>query len=157
MGLRGGHTPALLTLTALLSPPFKLLYVLHTSRTGAVLGRYESDLLDGPDVEGVLAKFGRFFAEDARHDVWLHSAGGGTLVLDRHNLLYAYGSLEEYERTLKMFGVQPGELPNAPAPHALHYHEAWDAMEREAARTFAWRITPLRPEDRQFEDPAQAS
>jgi hypothetical protein len=27
---------------------------------------------------------------DARHDFWLHSLGGGPLVLDRYNMLYAY-------------------------------------------------------------------
>jgi hypothetical protein len=157
VGLRGGHAVALRRLAALLPPPYKLLYVLHTSRTGAVLGRYESDVLDGPEVEAALARFGNFFAEDARHDIWLHSAGGGTLVLDRHNVLNAYGPLDEFETALQRAGIAPGAGPQLPSPHALHYHAAWDDAEQEATRAFGWRITPLRPEDRQFDDSVRTS
>lgn len=48
IGLRGGHSAALALLSTVLSPPYKLLYVLHTSRTGAPLGRYESPRLIKP-------------------------------------------------------------------------------------------------------------
>lgn len=58
IGLRGGHSAVLRVLGAALSPPYRLLYVLHTSRTGAVLGRYESPGLDGPNVEALVRRFG---------------------------------------------------------------------------------------------------
>ncbi|MGI8548183.1 MAG: PQQ-dependent dehydrogenase, methanol/ethanol family [Gemmatimonadaceae bacterium] len=77
IGLRGGHSAALALLSTVLSPPYKLLYVLHTSRTGAPLGRYESPALDQTQVEQLFQRFGSYFAEDARHDVWLHSQSGG--------------------------------------------------------------------------------
>lgn len=157
IGLRDHHAAVLRQLAAVRPPPYKVLYVLHTSRTGAVLGRYESDALDGPGLERVLAEFGAFFAGDARHDVWLHSAAGGTLVLDRYNLLYAYGPLGAYERVLRAGGVLPGRAPEVPRPHALHYHPEWDAAERAALGAFGWRITGLRPTDEQFQHPAQAS
>ncbi len=157
VGLRARHAAVLRDLVAALAPPYKVLYVLHTSRTGAVCARYESDGLDRSTVERSLAQYGAFFEGDARHDVWLHSAGGGTLVLDRYNLLYAYGPLSAFERVLRAAGVGVGQAPEVPRPHALHYHAEWDAAERAAIRTFGWRITPLRAEDGQFRDPTQAN
>ena len=157
VGLRGGHAAALLALAAVLAPPYKVLYVLHTTRIGAVLGRHESDLLDGPDVQAALDRFGAFLAGDARHDVWLQSAGDGTVVLDRFNMMYAYGPLDAFAAVLERGGVRRGALPEVPYPHALHYHEMWDGAERDAVAAFGWRITPLRPEDVQFDDPQRAS
>ncbi len=157
IGLRDRHATVLRRLVAALRPPYKLLYVLHTSRTGAVLGRYESAVLDRPEVERHLAQFGAFFGGDARHDVWLHSAAGGTLVLDRYNVLYAYGPLADFERVLQAAGVSAGPAPEVPRPYALHYHAEWDTAERDAIRAFGWRVTALRPEDEQFRYPAQAS
>ena len=48
--------------------PFQLLYVLHTTRTGAELGRYESPELNSEAVRAFLDSFGRFLSEDARQD-----------------------------------------------------------------------------------------
>jgi hypothetical protein len=42
IGPRGGQRYLFGTLASLLGPPYKLLYLLHTSRTRAALGRYES-------------------------------------------------------------------------------------------------------------------
>ena len=66
--------------------PFQLLYVLHTTRTGAALGRYESPELASGDVEDFLSEFGQFFCQDSRHDLWVRSHDDdATIVLDRHN------------------------------------------------------------------------
>jgi hypothetical protein len=120
-------------------------------------GGHAAALLDGPDVQAALDRFGAFLAGDARHDVWLHSAGGGTVVLDRFNMIYEYGPLDDFAALLERGGVRRGALPEVPYPHALHYHEMWDGAERDALAAFGWRITPLRPEDVQFDDPRRAS
>ena len=51
--------------------PFQLLYVMHTTRTGAELGRYESPELTNEDVEEFPREFGLFICEDSRHDLWV--------------------------------------------------------------------------------------
>jgi len=86
------HDRCLRALIPNLMGPFQLLYVLHTTRTGAELGRYESPELSAEAVQAFLGRFGRFLFEDARHDCWVRSHGdGATIVSDRHNLIYAYG------------------------------------------------------------------
>ncbi|HET7552556.1 MAG TPA: hypothetical protein VFK04_14795 [Gemmatimonadaceae bacterium] len=162
IGLRGGHSVVLRVLGAALAPPYRLLYLLHTTGIGAPLGRYESPDLDGPDIESFSHRFGRFLAEDARHDVWLHSMTdeGGTLVLDRFNMVYAFGPLEKFERILDGGGIQAvaeWAAPQVPYPHALHYHREWDAAEREILEAFEWQRTPLHSEDVQFWSGPQAT
>jgi hypothetical protein len=131
--------------------PFQLLYVLHTTRTGAELGRYESPELASQDVEEFLREFGQFVCEDSRHDLWVRSHDDdATVVLDRHNLIYAYGPLELFEQALRLSGAHVGE-PAALGTHVHHYHAAWDDMERRILRRFDWQISPLRPSDVQFD------
>ena len=47
---------------------FQLLYVVHTTRTGAELGRYESPELTLNTVQKFLRRFGRFLCEDYLND-----------------------------------------------------------------------------------------
>ena len=134
-----------------LREPFQLLYVLHTTRTGAELGRYESPELTSEDVEEFLREFGQFFCEDSRHDLWVRSHDDdATIVLDRHNLIYAYGPLEQFEEALRSSGAHVGE-PADLGTHVHHYHAVWDDMERRILRRFDWQISPLRPPDVQFD------
>jgi hypothetical protein len=136
-----------------LEGPFQLLYVLHTSRTGAELGRYESPDLDASRVETFLRRFGRFFCEDARHDLWVRSHGGdATVVLDRHNVIYAYGPVDTFERVLSQGHIRPGARPEVPDPHIHYYHSEWDEAERDVIVAFPWKVTPLRPGDIQVPD-----
>ena len=82
--------------------PFQLLYVLRTSRTGAELGRYESPELTLDTVQDFVRQFGRFLWEDSRHDLWVRSHDDdATIVLDRHNLIYADGPLNDFETVLQ--------------------------------------------------------
>ena len=130
--------------------PFQLLYVLHTTRTGAELGRYESPELTTGDVEEFLKAFGRYVREDSRHDLWVRSHDDdATIVLDRHNLIYAYGPLELFEQAQKSSGAHVGE-PAALVTHVHHYHAVWDEKERRILRHFDWQMSPLRPSDVQF-------
>jgi hypothetical protein len=109
IGLNGRQDACVRTLTSPLAGPFQLLYVLHTSRTDAQLGRYESPDLDETNVREFLDKFGRFLSEDARHDIWVRShSDDATIVLDRHNVVYASGPLNIFEAALHTMGIVAG-------------------------------------------------
>lgn len=152
VGVDGSQDAALAALADGLVGPFQLLYVLHTTRTGAELGRYESPDLTADTVQGFLRQFGRFLCEDSRHDVWIRSHNDdATLVLDRHNLIYAYGPLSRFESVLQTLGVREGQSPVVPDPHVHNYHQAWDGAEEEVVRHFHWHIKRLQPTDVQFE------
>ena len=151
VGLNESQDTCVRTLASPLSGPFQLLYVLHTTRTGAELGRYESPELTRADVELFLSEFGRFLCEDSRHDLWVRSHDDdATIVFDRHNLIFAYGPLELFERELQASGAQEGE-PAVLGAHVHHYHPDWDDAERGVLRRFEWQVTPLRPSDVQFD------
>jgi hypothetical protein len=139
----------IVNLAAALTEPFKILYVLHTPRGGSNWGRYESPALDRASVLQFFRQFGEFIASDARHDVWLYSGpDDATLVWDRHDLVYAYGPLDAFEKALGGFGYRlVGEVP-IPSPHAHNYHTEWDPSERQLV-ALGWTATPLRPSDEQ--------
>jgi hypothetical protein len=138
-------------LAAGLVGPFQLLYVLHTTRTGAELGRYESPVVPVAHVHNFLLRFGPFLAEDARHDFWLRSHDDdATIVLDRHNVIYAYGPLNSFEAVLFSIGAHSRGLPRIPEPHVHHYHDEWDDSEREVLAALPWIRKPLRHRDVQY-------
>jgi len=139
---------ALASLRAELAGPFQLLYVLHTTRTGADLGRYESPQLSAAEVGEFLRRFGPFLSQDARHDFWLRSRDDdATIVLDRHNIIYADGPLRQFENTLLRIGARRAGLPRVPDPHVHYYHSSWDASELEVLSAFAWTRKPRREAD----------
>jgi hypothetical protein len=138
-------------LSSRLTGPFQLLYVLHTTRTGADLGRYESPELRPQAVQTFLDSFGRFLSEDARHDFWIRSHDDdATIVLDRHNLIYAYGPLDTFESALQTICSRATTPPLIPDPHVHHYHATWDNDECRIIKAFDWRVSPLRESDVQF-------
>src|SRR5258707_361105 len=103
------HLSLLWKLAFPLAPPFLVLYVLHTSRCGNRLGRYESPAIQFDAVNGFMAEFCEFLTDDGRHDLWLLSQNSGaTLVWDRHDLIYAYGPFEQVRAVLRE-GLQEGE------------------------------------------------
>ena len=149
IGARGGHRLLFEKLAAEAGPPHKLLYVLHTTRTDAALGRYESPWLEGRDLKVFLDRFAEFIIRDSRHDLWvLCAATKGTIVWDRHDLMYAYGPLERFIILLEQGGFREG-WPTPPVPHMHCYNEEWDDAEREMLAYFDWRRTDLRAEDLQ--------
>ena len=134
-----------------LAGPFQLLYVLHTTRTGSELGRYESPALSAAQVHDFLHRFGPFLAQDARHDFWLRSHDDdATIVLDRHNIIYAYGPLATLEAALLRVGATAGGFPRIPDPHVHHYHQEWDESERDILAALPWIRKPLRESDVQY-------
>ena len=161
VGLRTRHTAMVRSLGAVLAPPFRLLYVLHTSRVDAPLGSYESPDLAEQEVAALLERFSDFLDGDARHDIWLHSMPDeATVVLDRYNMIWAYGPLDQYENVLRARGIQEVAAwarPAVPSPHALHYHEEWDDAERTLLAALDWHRKPLRPADVRIWSGPQAS
>jgi len=102
-------------------------------------------------VQTFLDSFGRFLSEDARHDFWIRSHDDdATIVLDRHNLIYAYGPLDTFEAALQTICSRATTPPLIPDPHVHHYHAAWDNDERRMIKAFDWRVSPLRESDVQF-------
>jgi hypothetical protein len=151
IALDTGHREFIWTVASRLTGPFQLLYVLHTSRTDADLGRYESPELNAEAVHSFLDRFGGFLSEDGRHDLWVRSHDDdATIVWDRHNLIFAYGPLDIFESALLKQGGRPGAPPSIPDPHVHHYHAERDADEHAVLHALNWHVKPLRESDVQF-------
>ncbi len=132
-----------------LEPPYLLLYILHTPRGGGKQGRYQSPELTAEQLRDFMAKFGGYLSSDARFDIWAFSPSQKTtIVWDRHNQLYAYGSLDQLSAVLRALGFVNGTA-EIPSPHAHNYHKEFDSKADELLAEFAWYWTPLRPEDEQ--------
>jgi hypothetical protein len=132
-----------------LTPPFHLLYVLHTPRGEAEPGRYQSPSLTLGQVRKFLDQFGAFFSADGRFDLWAYSpADDATLVWDRHNLLYGYGPLGRIAFTLASMRYMRGR-PEVPAAHEHYYRAEFDHLARGVIDAFDWSHAPLQPEDEQ--------
>jgi len=149
IGASGNPIATVAALSNLLSSPFFILLVLHTTRCGNRLARYQSPPLERIELDDFLAQFADFLSRDARHDFWLHSPNDdSTIVLDRHNLILASGHLDEFRRTLEERALHEGPV-KFPVPHSHHYHQEFDEWERQIVKHFEWKLTPLRPDDEQ--------
>jgi hypothetical protein len=151
VGVSHDQHRCVLDLASVLVGQCQILYVLHTTRTGAQLGRYESPELSLEQLREFLQEFGKFLSEDSRHDMWLHSYDDdATIVLDRHNLIYTYGPLESFEQVLVNSGLRNAAVPRIPNPHVHNYHAEWDAYEKAILERWPWNVSPLREEDIQW-------
>ena len=148
-GSPGGDLELFRALVHAMTPPWALLYLLHTPRGEGEPGRYASQPLEPEAVDAFLDRFGDFLRGDARHDIWAHSpADGATVVWDRHNLIYAYGLLDAFEAVLKARGFGPG-LANAAFAHIHYYRDEFDADATALLSAQDWHWSPLRPGDEQ--------
>ncbi len=135
-----------LALASVADGPLILLWVLHTPRGGSQAGRYQSPPIAAEDVRRLLREYRELFEHDGRSDLWLHApASGITIVIDRHDLIYAYGPEQAFIDALGSTYVN--RRTSIPAPHAHHYKPEFDALERRFAAALEWRISALRPED----------
>src|SRR6266498_3237063 len=74
------------------------LVVMRVPRAGEE-GRWESNELTYGEVVEFLTEFRDFFERDARAEVWVGTTTNqGMVVLDEHDLIYAYGPLDRYSR-----------------------------------------------------------
>ncbi len=147
IGVGRGGVALLLDLARGCAERWWVLYVLTTTRCDHGLGRYQSDLHAWTDVEAFFRRFADFVEGDGRHQVWL-SAEDGTclLVLDQHDILYAYGDLDGYERLLRGRGFRPGAV-TIPEPHFHHYRGRFDGDEDAVLAWWTWRRSVLRDGD----------
>ena len=138
-------------LTQSLEPPLFLLYVLHTPRGEGLPGRYQSPSLSSIDLDSFLDRFSDFLTCDSRFDLWAYSPGmQATVVWDRHNLIFAYGPLADFERCLLGLGFSHG-TPSMNFEHQHNYHAEFDSSAAAVLEYFAWSHTPLKAEDEQFQ------
>ncbi|MBS1144924.1 MAG: hypothetical protein H6R14_2330 [Proteobacteria bacterium] len=148
-GVPGGDSSILLKLVECLTPPFFVLYVLHTPRGEGVPGRYQSPELELAELQSFFTRFASFFAADARFDLWIHSPSAkGTIVWDRHNLIYGYGPIDCFGSVLGSLGFSIGR-PLVPGPHMHHYRKEFDGDAEALLSAFSWQHSPLRHEDEQ--------
>jgi hypothetical protein len=144
----GGDVLIFATLADQLTPPFFLLYILHTPRGEGSPGRYRSGEMSREEVHEFLQRYADLLKADARFDLWLHAAADpATIVWDRHDLIHAYGPTDSYIAALRGLGFEAGEVA-IPVPHEHHYNPACDEQAR-AVMESGWCYSPLRPEDEQ--------
>jgi len=129
--------------------PWWLLYVLVAPRGGGHAGRYQSPQPGTrEEIEEFLSEFQSFLETDGRHHLWIaSSATPDLLVYDRHNLIYAYGSLDDRKPILAQNGLEEAASIYPPDPHTHYYHEIFDGEERKILAFLPWIFTPLRPQD----------
>jgi hypothetical protein len=146
-GVPDGDPLVFQTLVERLTPPFQLLYVLHTPRGEADPGRYQSPPISLEQFREFVQTFSSFLKADGRFDLWAHSgASGATVVWDRHNRIFAYGPLEHYTEALTALGFSRG-TPVVPTPHTHHYRDEFDEAARRLLQTYVWSRSPLHPGD----------
>jgi hypothetical protein len=144
------HVGLLAALAGLWGVDCYILYVLVVSRTRGAegQGRYQSPgAVPFVEVTDFCARYQTFLEGDGRHHLWLHAEDGtGTLVYDRHDVIYAYGDLPRYVALLEERGFRRGEV-RFPTPHSHLYHPEYDAYEAALLNHWDWGRTPLRPDD----------
>lgn len=148
-GVPGGDVGVVIALIDRLAGPFHLLYVLHTTHGEAGQGRYQSPRIDKTDAIRWLRRFADYLRADSRFDLWAHSPDeDATLVWDRHDQLFAYGPLGDFDTALRERGFVEGDAL-IPSPHEHHYRTACDDEARAVLASQDWSWSPLRPEDEQ--------
>jgi hypothetical protein len=97
---------------------------------------------------GFLNRFEQFLESDGRHHLWLKSIGEpDLLVYDRHNLIDAYGRLEDFKRTLTIMALAETPQIKIPSPHVHYYNAGYDDDCRALLRFWNWQHSPLREQD----------
>jgi hypothetical protein len=145
-----GTTPLglLRELLPLLGEPVWVLYVLVTPRSEAAAGRYQSAAPHSRDeIVAMLDRFEAYIASDGRHNLWLAAPPAGQLVLDRHEVIYAYGPIAEILARLKEKGFAEVDLMRTPVPHSHHFHAELDADEQAMLEYWEWIASELQETD----------
>jgi hypothetical protein len=133
------------------APPYYLLYVLHTPRGEAEPGRYMTPALTTAELSGFIARFATLLTSDSRFDLWaISSVEKATVVWDHHNLLHAYGPLDEFVSQLNALGYTPGPV-DVPVPHQHYLWSQIDVLATALLSAYKWQYSELRPEDEQFQ------
>lgn len=149
IGLPGKNAEIFERLVGVLTPPYLLLYVLHTPRGEAEAGRYQSDPVSREQFASFILRFSDYLSSDARFDLWVHSRDdAATVVWDRHSRIFAYGLRTQLMSELEAMNFVPGQV-DVPSPHEHNYREEFDIDAAALLSGFNWIHSPLRPEDEQ--------
>ena len=70
----------------------------------------------------------------------------GLVVYDHHDILYAYGPLDDFRSVLASRGIREGEV-SIPSPHSHWYHAAFAAEQDAVLAHWDWRYCELQPRD----------
>ena len=150
IGPSGGHVELLTELAAELEGrPWFVLYVLLVPRLGKrEPGRYQSAPFEThAELSAFLAAFRAFFEGDGRHHVWVGSAAqDGLLVYNQHNVIFAYGPIEQFKAVLRSRGFREAEFW-FPVPHSHGYVPENDAEEERLMAEVEWEYFPLQRGD----------
>jgi hypothetical protein len=143
------HVSILIDLLHVMSEPFGILYVLVVPRGGSEAGRYQTaNPVSREQAEEFLKRFREYFENDGRHDIWVAStSGSGQLVYDRHNVVYAYGPLREFENVVSGRDLVKVESVGFPSPHTHNYHAAFDQDEQDVLHHWHWKQSTLHEGD----------
>jgi hypothetical protein len=143
------HVSILIDLLRVMPDPFGILYVLVVPRGGSEAGRYQTaNPVSQEQAEEFLKRFRQYFENDGRHAIWLASiSGAGQLVYDRHNVIYAYGPLLEFENVVSGRGLAKAEFVRFPSPHTHNYHAACDLDQQQVLHYWQWKRSPLHDSD----------
>lgn len=63
-------------------------------------------------------------------------------MYDQHNVLYLYGPLPQFEKSLNEAGLREGQVV-FPSPHSHHYHEELDPLVDDMLGRYEWQRHPL--------------
>ena len=148
VGPTSRHVELMIHLAKGLPEPFGILYVLLVSRKGHEPARYQCPYpCPRNEMEGFLESFKVFFECDGRHHIWVTSLPeSSTLVYDQHNIIYAYGPLNQFEEVLKKEGLERGAV-SLPVPHSHNYNQQFDQEEQRLFDYWNWLKSPLMETD----------
>jgi hypothetical protein len=143
-----GQIELLRKLLGILPEPFGILYVLLVPRGDVEPGRYQSPTpASRAEVDAVLTRFSDYLENDGRHHLWVMSLpAAATLVYDNHNVLYAYGLLEDFKAVLRQNGLHEDEV-QIPSSHSHNYNVEYDRTENDMMALWEWRYFPLAEEE----------
>ncbi|MCW5947304.1 MAG: hypothetical protein KIT74_09775 [Fimbriimonadales bacterium] len=138
------HIGLLIKLSRVMASPFRVRYVLQVPSEMFPAGRYDlTNDFSLADLESFLKRFSTFFEEDGRHHIWIRSSDAvSALVYDQHNIIYAYGSLDAFERVCTNEGMTEGSV-DVPFPHAHAFQEKYDQELAVLLSEWSWERTDL--------------
>jgi hypothetical protein len=139
----GSSTELVSDLLGFYPEPYRLAYLLVTPPDGFQPMKYEVEGFSVKQVTEFFEQYRDFLEGDARHHIWIHSAsGGGTLICDEHDWVYAYGAQEPVGKYLVERGFEL-EMPEIPFPHLHNESSSNDTVMRELLGHFEWKAQPV--------------
>lgn len=131
-----------------LAGPFAVLYLLPEPHRPFPHGRYQSPFpLGRRRVAEFLERFEPFLERDRRHAVWIMTEDCiERIIYDRRQMMFAYGPLEEFERTLALEGYTPAPI-EIPRRLDLRIERDLDPELERLLDWWPWIRCPLWPGD----------